>query len=510
MMPTAPQHTFGHFIRRPGFVLAVISFLIGIVWMGVIRPLDAPDEPGHLQAIMQVAKQRILPEIHYPPTNPAAEITGPAPDPDTSAYVSKLLQKLPVQEQHFLVSYESFQPPLYYLVAGLTARVVSNDPKTVLCIGRLIAVLCGAATVYFCWLTTKELAPQAPMLAIASATVVTLLPSFCFNNAHASNDSIVNLNATAAFYVWIRGLRCPDFDRRLFGAGAMVGLALLSKLTAVALIPGLALVVVFRMFQVRPGNVGWGNWLKRGLYIVGGAGLSTVLVCGWWFVRNLFTYGEATGTDAALRFFAARWVKADFSLPRTAGDLWRYTLESLWGRFGWNDITLPQEWYHFCNGAALILVSLSVLAGISMFGRLAIQKRLPALTWETFLIFLLVGLALLAGYLQFNKKIGYMPMARYFFIMALPGALLLTGGLYMLAARLALRMAAFGILFIGLAVLNALALVRVIKAGEATGGVRETSSQPENHRRFSVTLVNSSLEPPSSWSTSWSFESCTR
>jgi len=56
---------------------------------------------------------------------------------------------------------------------------------------------------------------------------VALLPEFCFTNAHAANDSAVNLAATAAFYVWIRGLRHPEFDRRLFGAGAMLGLAFL-------------------------------------------------------------------------------------------------------------------------------------------------------------------------------------------------------------------------------------------------------------------------------------------
>jgi hypothetical protein len=63
-------------------------------------------------------------------------------------------------------------------------------------------------------------------------------------------------------------------------------------------------------------------------------------------VRNVFTYGEPTGTNAALHFFARKFIKADFTRRRTASDLFRYTLENLWGRFGWNDITLPHEWYH--------------------------------------------------------------------------------------------------------------------------------------------------------------------
>ena len=469
----SPQHGLGHLIRQPGLVLAVLNFCLGLVWMAVILPLDAPDEPGHLQAIMQVRKQYILPEIHYAPGNRAGEVIGPPSDAETRAYIAKLLPKLPVTEQYFTVPYESFHPPLYYLATGFVTQLVPPDPQTVLYSGRLLAILFGAATVYFCWLTTRELAPQAPLWAVAVAGVVALLPEFCFDSAHAANDSAVNLTATVAFYVWIRGLRDPEFDRRLLGAGAMVGLAFLSKLTAVALIPGLALVILFRMFQVGPSVLGLGDWLKRALYMMVGATLGTLLVCGWWFVRNVFTYGEPTGTAAALRFFARRFVKADFTLPRTAGDLLRYTLESLWGRFGWNDITLPQEWYHFCNSAALFLVCLSVLAGIGMFALRATGRRSPdAVTWQAFLVFLVVAVTLFAGYIQFNKNIGYQPQARYFFILLLPGALLLTGGLYTLAATPALRIVAFGIVFTALGFLNAFALVTVSKAGPAPGGVR--------------------------------------
>jgi len=468
------MRAIGRFVRRPGFILAVISFGLGLVWMAVIQPLDAPDEPGHLQAIMQVRKQHILPEVHYAPSN-AVGVIGPPSDLETRDYIAKLLPKLPVNEAYFILPYESFQPPLYYLAAGLLVHLVPPNPQTILYLGRVLAILFGAATVYFCWLTTKELAPLAPIWAIATTGVVALLPSFCFDSAHASNDSLVDLTATAAFYVWIRGLRHPEFDRRLLGAGAMVGLALLSKLTAVALIPGLALAILFRMFQVRPSAEGWSNWLKRASYMIAGAIAGAVLVCGWWFVRNICTYGEPTGTAAGLRFWAARFTKADFTLPRTAYDLLRYTLESLWGRFGWNDITLPPEVYRFCNSVASVLVTVSILAGITVLGLWATRRRSPdAVKWQAFLIFLVVGLALLTGYLQFNERIAYMPMARYFFIMLLPGGLLLTGGLYTFAARRVLRVLAFGILFIGLGLLNALSLATVSKAGVASGGVRHT------------------------------------
>jgi hypothetical protein len=513
MRANSTRKKIGHFIRQPGFILALISFLVGLLWMRVIRPLDALDEPAHLQAIMQVRKQHILPEIHYVTARAGGEIARPPGDPATVAYISRLRPSLPISDDYVLVPDESWQPPLFYLAAGIVAQLVPPDPQVILYVGRFVAVLFGAATVYFCWITTRELAPQAPMWAIASAGVVALLPQFCFNSAHVSNDSTVTLTATAAFYVWIRGLRDPEFDQRLLGAGAMVGLAILSKLTAVALIPGLALVILFRIFQVRPGKSGWGNWLKRSVYMIAGATLGTVLVCGWWFVRNIFTYGEPTGTAETLRSFAGRFSKADFTLPQTASDLLRYTLENLWGRFGWNDIMLPHEVYRLCNSAALFLVGLSVLAGMGMFALWVTRRRFTDLIWQAFLIFLAVGLLLFAGFVRFNKTVVYMPQARYFFILLLPGALLLTGGLYTFAARRALRVVVFALLFMGLGLLNALALVTVIKAGPAPGGVRQHAISavdcpfgPDPEKAFSLSRVEGHPNEeitPLDWKKSW-------
>ena len=73
-------------------------------------------------------------------------------------------------------------------------------------------------------------------------------------------------------------------------------------------------------------------------------------------MRNVFAYGEPSGTSAEVHLVAGNFIKADFNDPRTAANLLRYTLESLWGRFGWNDITLHQRVYHFCNSTALLLI----------------------------------------------------------------------------------------------------------------------------------------------------------
>jgi len=514
MTTASARHPIRHLICQPGFILAAINFCLGLVWMSVIPPLDAPDEPAHLEAIMQVRKEHKLPEVHFAPGNRVGEVIGSPSDAETRAYILRRRSKLPVNDEYVVLPYKSVQPPLYYVAAGLVAQLVPPNPRTVLYVGRLVAILFGAASVYFCWLAIRELAPRAPIWAIASAGAVALLPEFCFTNAHAANDSAVNLAATAAFYVWIRGLRHPEFDQRLFGAGAMLGLAFLCKLTAAVLIPGLALVILFRMFQARPSALGWNNWLKRAVSMVAGAALGTVLVCGWWFIRNVFTYGEPSGTNAEIRLVTGNFIKADFGDPRTAGNLLRYTLESLWGRFGWNDITLHQEVYHFCNGAALLLICLSVLAGIGMLALWVTRRQSRDVAgWQASLVFLAVGVTLFAGYIEYNARIAYQPQARYFFILLLPGALLLTGGVYAFAASQHLRAAVCTMLLIALAVLNALGLATIGKAGIAIGGARQhvTSRSRSRARRGRVVHFQvatwSVRSQACSWAAWWRFPS---
>ena len=474
----------GKFIRHPGLMLATASLLVRLVWVVVIPPLDAPDEPAHLKAIMQVRKQHILPRVHYARDNSGPKVERLWGDSETRAYVAKLLPTLPVNSEYITLPYKSVQPPLYYVAAGLVAQPAPAIPQLVLYIGRLVAVLFGVGTVYFCWLATRELVPGAPILAIASAGVVALLPEICFTSAHAANDSVVNLTATAGFCLWIRGLRDPEFDPHLFRAGAMLGLAILSKLTAGVLIPGLVLLVIFRMFQVRPRVAGFRKCLKRCLHMAAGAALGLIVVSGWWFVRNVFTYGEPTGTALELKMASGEFIKADFTKPQTASDLLHYTLESLWGRFGWNDITLPQSIYHFCNIAALILLCLSVLAGIAVLGLWITRRRKPnVVACQACLIFLAIGLTLFLGYIQYNAKIAYQPQARYFFIILLPGVLVLTGGLYAFAWTKTLRIFVVTALLAGLAILNGSAIATVYRAGPARNGVRSRTTRRNQGRR---------------------------
>ena len=353
----------------------------------------------------------------------------------------------------------STQPPLYYIAAGLAAHLVPADPQAVLYVGRLVAVLFGAATIYFYWLAAREIAPQAPLWVAASVGAIALLPQYCFNSASANNDSTAQLACAAAYFVWFKGLRQPGFDKWMVGAGAMLGLALLSKLTTVVLIPGLVLLIIFRVLQLRSAGATTRRLLQHGLLLVLGVGAGTLLVCGWWLMRNVVVYGEPTGMASILDFYQrVAPGKADFSIPGTAGNLLDATLQSTWGRFGWNEIGLPAQLYQIVNIFALVLLGLSLFAAGRLLWKELRSKRLSVVLWQAALIFAVMGIVLLFGFVRFNATIALQPQGRYFFILLLPAALFLTAGLYTFTRPGRRRVLAMSGLLLIFAALNAISL----------------------------------------------------
>jgi hypothetical protein len=444
-----------HFLRRPGFVLAIISFWLGVLWVAAIKPLDAPDEPAHLQTIMEVRRAHILPEVHYDLSQPGGIVIGTPGDAAARDYAVAH----GINDGFRLTPYESIQPPLYYVICGLLAGLVEPNPQTVLYLSRLVSALFGAGVVYFVWAAARDFAPGCPMWAVGAAGVVALLPQFCFNSATAANDSIANCACAAAFAVWFRALRRPDYDTWMLRCGAIMGIALLSKLTATALLPGLGLVVFFRAFQLGKSQQGFArrvrHWVLRFLRMLTGATIAILAVCGWWLVRNLIVYGDISGSRDGLEFFKGKFVLLDVN---SAGS-WNWFLEwswhSTWGRFGWMGATLPGEFYEQARNVALDLLILSGLALLGVLGRWAIVRRgIPVHSLQAALVMGVAAGLLAVGYIQFSTTVAFQPQARYFFPVLLPAGLAFTGGLHALAPGRVLKVLALAAPLLWLSLLN--------------------------------------------------------
>lgn len=336
-------------------VLLVIYVILGVLY-SLLTPLwEAPDEPEHFWYIRYLATEGALPSQPLPSVqlNPRRE--------------------------------ESRQPPLYYLLATATtfwidtrnlANLKTNphvtwqgapEGKALILhtrdesypyqyvalaahLVRLLSVLLGAATLLVTYATARELFPHRPHLALAAAALNALIPGFLFLHGTVNNDNLVALLTNLAILILVRLARRGASTRTFLLLGLVMGLGLLSKQNALYLAP-LALAAFLLLRWRRPQF----PLLPACLLTFG----TSLLVAGWWYVRNAFFYQDTFRGDLFLTPEAGqRAAEGLVSLRPFA--LLLSLFQSFWGVYGWQNVYMPPPIY-----LLLALLSLLALAGLS-------------------------------------------------------------------------------------------------------------------------------------------------
>ena len=204
-----------------------------------ITPLGAsPDELSHLHYITGIADHARLP---------------PAGEPERQ------------------------QPPLYYLLGAIVAKLTADDARLI----RLVSVLLGVLTILTVFLVARRLFPLRPYLAIGAAALVALLPEAQYLAGAINDDNLAWLAGALLVLAGVVVMQSGVLTTRLaLGAGLAVAFAVLAKETVWALAVLLLVIVAVRF--------------ARRLRAVHVAALviPTVVLAGWWFVRNAVAFGS--------------------------------------------------------------------------------------------------------------------------------------------------------------------------------------------------------------------------
>ena len=131
-----------------------------------------------------------------------------------------------------------------------------------------------------------------------------------------------------------------------FLLGLLLGLAALTKLSGLALLPLTAAVLVVVAARRRA----WGALFRWGALIA----VPVIAVAGWWYLRNWQLYGDPTGLNAMLDIAGRR--PEPFTFQRLKSEFQGFRL-SYWGVFGGFNVIGPQLLYGFYD--LLMLVGLA-------------------------------------------------------------------------------------------------------------------------------------------------------
>lgn len=382
-------------MRRALAALLAVQIGLGLLYASATPIFEASDEVWHYAVVREIAANRRLPvqdpavaapwaqEGSQPPLYYAmgALLTGWIDHADYAALAefnpfAKAGVPLAPNNKN-LVTHPPGQSPLQ---GGTTAAVF---------LIRLMSVLLGAAVAYLTFRLGSTLHPGNPAVGLLAAAIVAFNPMVLFIDASVNNDSLLMALSTLALWLMVTDVQADQpglRGRQTVLLGVVLGLASLTKVSGLLLLPIAALAVTFSAWRARS----WQTWLARGAILL----VVVAAIAGWWYGRNLRLYGELTGIARMAEVAGAR--PAGFSLADLPAE-WRSFWYSFWGLFGAFNVLAPR-WFYLLTGG------LSLLAGAGLLLRAARcvrDRRLPAHWQSHTLLALLIGLTF-AGVLRWT------------------------------------------------------------------------------------------------------------
>jgi hypothetical protein len=183
--------------------------------------------------------------------------------------------------------WQTFQAPLYYLLSAPLWSLLSSAFGFRLARFwiRVVPVACGLVQAELSFRAARTAFPERRDLQSVATLVGGLLPMGIYMSQVAGNEPLAGCLSSAVIVAAL-SLRAdepsPRRDRKLVLAGVCLGLALLSKITALLLIPPL-LFLVWTRAPGRPREK-----ISSASLVLGPA----AALCAWYYVRNELQYGR--------------------------------------------------------------------------------------------------------------------------------------------------------------------------------------------------------------------------
>ena len=379
--------------RRLAAAIVALFVLLSVTYSVVAPLLESPDESRHYPYVKHLADGYGLPV--QDPANP-----GP-------------------WEQ------EGSQPPLYYMVAAALTHWIDTDDMdevrwlnphariglpmelnnknliihtererfpwrgTVLAVHliRLFSVTLGAGTVLCTRALARRLLPGRPAIALGAMALNAAIPTFAFISGSVNNDNLVTFLASLVLVLLVGLVQRGTTPWRLLAVGALIGLASLTKLSGLALIPLAFLALALRggieaglLPESAPRAMDGDaapcrrraarTLVVRGVLLI----VPVVLIAGWWYLRNATLYGDPLGLRPMLDIVGRR------SNPPTGLKLlseFQGLRISFWALFGAVNVLLRPTWIYYLLDGVSVLAALGLALGAWRARRVGACRWLP-------------------------------------------------------------------------------------------------------------------------------------
>jgi hypothetical protein len=272
-------------------------------------------------------------------------------------------------------------PPLYYAALGSLADVHDGRVDQHVWLLRLLNALLASLLVPLGYAAAATVTDRTGVRVLAAASLAAI-PQLAHIGASVNNDNLLNLLAAGALVLALRVARHGITTGRLVGLGLLIGLALLTKHVAFAVLPSAVLAIVARGRRDGAPMRAVRRQVAAMLAVAFAAG-------GWWWLRNLVVHGTPLPSSHD------QMIEPGVRSP----DAWTWLRafvdrvdRSYWGELGSLEVEIPWWVAWFATAAVLAVVvaalrrpgaRLQVAVGllpmaVALVGLLAVTWRAPA------------------------------------------------------------------------------------------------------------------------------------
>jgi 4-amino-4-deoxy-L-arabinose transferase-like glycosyltransferase len=276
--------TNGAVHKRHALLLIGLTLVQGLFYSSVTPPWQAPDEHAHYEYAALMGELNRVPSLADVRQDIQAEVTAsmfafdfwrlikrqPVESPPVGFYRAGNLTEYPpthvINNRYIYYPQVGDEPPLYYVLPALLYKLPAGQDATFrMYLMRLASVFIWVGLSAAIWWAGQTLFTDRPWLALAALTVAVFNPMLNHIGTVLSNDGLAALWSTLVLGTLTLIFRKGITWRRMLSLSALVVLAILTKKSALWLVPTVALA-----FLLMP-QVPYRWRLGMGLALVGAA-----------------------------------------------------------------------------------------------------------------------------------------------------------------------------------------------------------------------------------------------
>ncbi len=192
-------------------------------------------------------------------------------------------QRIPLPTE----GWSMFHPPFFFLLsAGFLQMGSFFSGDNFFPYLKIIPFLCGMGNIAVCYFLLRLVFPDDRARTLGGVVLAGLLPMNIYISAYVGNEPLHAFLIGLSLLACVRILRSPHVGfRSMILVGVLLGLALLTKVTALAIVPVAIFFLLYKLIMVFPSRPG-AVLARLGLFLLTLAG-----VAGWYYARNVMHFG---------------------------------------------------------------------------------------------------------------------------------------------------------------------------------------------------------------------------